>query len=78
MRAQATRCMALLVLALAESECGQNSTSCPMVEEPPPAVIVVDTANGENVCDAQVTASSGSSTLELIDEAAQDASLSDA
>jgi hypothetical protein len=78
MRGYETQCLAVLVLALGESSCSQGSMICPGNVSPPPTVTVVDTSNGENVCDAQVTASNGPSTLRIVDEGAHDAALSDA
>jgi hypothetical protein len=69
--------MMALVLAMAESSCSQGSMICPGVVEPAPTVTVVDTANGENVCNARVTASNGPSTLKVVEEGVQDAAFSD-
>ncbi len=78
MRGYRTRCAMMLALAAGAPSCSAGSMICPGNVTPPPTITVVDSANGENVCNAQVTASSGSSTLKVVEEGVHDAALSDA
>ena len=74
----AVKSLGVVLLAVGAAGCGQGSMICPGNVSPPPMVMVVDSANGENVCDAQVTATSGSSTLKVVQQGVTDAALSDA
>jgi hypothetical protein len=65
-------------LALIATACSSGSMNCPGNTFIPLTITVVDTANGENVCDAQVTATDGSSTFHASGSGATDAALSDA
>lgn len=70
--------LVVALLDLGATGCSQGSMICPGNVEAPPMVTVTDLANGENVCDARVTASNGSSTLKVVQEGVTDAALSDA